>query len=404
MGIPVGKLSLYTVCAGINPARTLPVLLDVGTNNAALLEDPLYLGLRQQRVPIAQYDEFIEAFVAAIQQRVPQAILQWEDFSKGNAARLLAKYRDRLCTFNDDIQGTGAVTLAGLLAATAATRQTLREQRVVILGAGSSATGIADQLVAAMIGEGASPAEAHAAIWLIDSGGVVHTARRNLDAGKQRFAQPAERMADWTVVNRDRIALEEVVHHVRPTVLIGTSAQPGAFTEAIVREMAATTATPIIFPLSNPTSKSEAAPADLLAWTGGRARVATGSPFPPVELDGAVTRIGQCNNAFIFPGVGLGVIAAGARRISDAMFVAAARALSEWSPARRTPGASLYPALEQVRKVSRDVAIAVAKEAQRAGLAAPTSAHDLEKRTDARMWEPNYVPYINASAKTRNAE
>jgi malate dehydrogenase (oxaloacetate-decarboxylating) len=392
MGIPIGKLSLYTLCAGINPAKTLPVLLDVGTNNEELLDDPIYLGMRQRRITADAYDAFIEAFVSGVMRCFPKALLQWEDFSKGNAGRLLERYRDRLCTFNDDIQGTGAVTLAGILAATAVTRQRLRDHRIVILGAGSSAIGISDQLAAAMMSEGASPAEARGAIWLVDSEGLVHSGRANLGPAKQRYAQPRERCAEWHVAT-ERIALQDVVRHVRPTALIGTSAQPRAFTEDVIRDMAAHTARPIVFPLSNPTSKSEAVPADLLAWTEGRALVATGSPFPPVEYDGRLLPIGQCNNAFIFPGVGLGIIASGATRVTDAMFVAAAHALSEWSPARRAAGESLYPRLEQVRKVARDVATAVASEAQRAGVAESTSPDELAHRIEARMWAPRYVPY-----------
>lgn len=397
MGIPIGKLSLYTLCAGIHPSRTLPVLLDVGTNNQTLLDDPLYLGTRERRLPPAPYDEFIEVFVSAVIRRFPNALLQWEDFAKNNAARLLARYRDRLCTFNDDIQGTGAVTLAGILAATAATRQRLRDQKIVILGAGSSAVGISDQLVAAMVSEGASLSDALASIWLIDSEGVVHAGRTNLRPDKSRFAQPPERMAAWDQPTDGGYGLRDVVRHVRPTVLIGTSAQPGAFREDIIREMAAHCERPIVLPLSNPTSKSEATPGELLAWTGGRALVATGSPFPPVEYDGRVMRIGQCNNAFVFPGVGLGIIASGARRVSDAMFVAAARALSEWSPARTAPHESLYPTLEQVRKVARDVALAVGLEAQRAGFAEPTSADELGARIDAAVWQPHYVTYSTIS-------
>ena len=399
MGIPIGKLSLYTLCAGINPATTLPILLDVGTNNQSLLDDPLYLGWRHRRVDVASYDAFIEMFVTAIAQRFPDVLLQWEDFSKNNAARLLERYRDRLCTFNDDIQGTGAVTLAGLLAATETIGSTLREQRVVILGAGSSAIGISDQIVAAMTSEGMSTADARAAIWLIDSEGLVHSARSNLGSHKTRYAQPVERLATWSRESGDvsmPFGLLDVVTNVRPTVLIGTSAQPGAFTEAIVRQMAETAPRPIIFPLSNPTSKSEARPSDLIAWTGGRALVATGSPFPAVEHGGRTVRVGQCNNAFIFPGVGLGVLASGAQRVTDAMFVAAARALSAHSPARRMAGASLYPALEEVRTVARDVAIAVAGEAQSAGLASEMPHDALVGLVDARMWKPHYAAYVRA--------
>jgi malate dehydrogenase (oxaloacetate-decarboxylating) len=393
MGIPIGKLSLYTLCAGINPASTLPILLDVGTNNQSLLDDPLYLGWRNRRVTGEEYDRFIEAFVTAVMRRFPRTLLQWEDFSKNNAARLLARYRDRLCTFNDDIQGTGAVTLAGVLAATAVTGQTLREQRIVILGAGSSAIGISDQLVTAIMGEGVSRADARAAIWLIDSEGLVHSGRNNLGPSKEPYAQPIGRISEWRLPSADRIGLEQVVEHVRPTVLIGTSAQPGAFTEQVIKSMAAYTARPIVLPLSNPTVKSEAVPNDVIAWTQGRALVATGSPFPDVAYEGRMIRIGQCNNAFIFPGVGLGAIASRAKRVTDEMFVAAARALSEWSPARRVPGDSLYPPLEQVRDVARDVALVVAAEAQRGGLADPISREELAARVDATMWQPEYVPY-----------
>ncbi|MFN7948142.1 MAG: NAD-dependent malic enzyme [Blastocatellia bacterium] len=398
MGIPVGKLSLYTLCAGIHPATTLPILLDVGTNNQELLNDPLYMGWRHERVRGQDYDDLIEAFVQAVMRRFPNVLLQWEDFSKNNAPRLLERYRDRLCTFNDDIQGTGAVTLAGLLAAMKVKGERLSDQRVVILGAGSSATGISDQIVSAMMSEGVTAAQARSAIWLIDSHGLVHTERTELESFKQKYAQPVERLAGWNQLQPDRITLQDVVSNVHPSVLIGTSAQPGAFTEEIVREMARYTARPVIFPLSNPTSKSEAVPADLIALTEGRALVGTGSPFAPVEYNGRSIRIGQCNNSFIFPGVGLGVIAAQSRRVTNEMFVAAARVLSEFAPALNDQSAPLYPPLENVREVSRRVALAVAIEAQRAGLAPETTQAELEERIAARMWTPHYVPYERSAA------
>jgi malate dehydrogenase (oxaloacetate-decarboxylating) len=393
MGIPVGKLALYTLCAGIHPATTLPIVLDVGTDNESLLKDPLYLGWRHSRVRGREYDEFIESFIAAVIKRFPGVLLQWEDFSKNNATRLLERYRDRLTTFNDDIQGTGAVTLAGLLAAMEVRGEKIRDQRVVILGAGSSATGISDQLVSAMMSEGLTKQEAKSQIWLIDSRGLVHTGRQGLEPFKQKYAQALDRVTEWELVRPDRVSLLDVVRNVKPTVLIGTSAQTGAFTEEVVREMSAHVSRPVIFPLSNPTSKSEAVPIDLINWTGGGAIVATGSPFPPVVFDKEVIHIGQCNNAFIFPGVGLGVIASGARRVTSEMFVAAARALAEFSPALRDPKASLYPALESIRKVSRRVALAVGVEAQRAGLAEATTREELERRVDGEMWTPRYVPY-----------
>jgi malate dehydrogenase (oxaloacetate-decarboxylating) len=393
MGIPVGKLSLYTLCAGIPPASQLPIMLDCGTNNKELLNDSLYLGWKHERIGGEQYDEFIELFVQAVMRRFPNVLLQWEDFAKHNAARLLERYRDRLCTFNDDIQGTGAVTLAGLLAATQVINSKISKQRVVMLGAGSSAHGISDHILTAMMTEGLSEAEAKSRIFHIDSYGLVVAGRNGLDPDKAKYAQPLERVAGWRLDNPNDITFADVVRNLRPTVLIGTSAQPGAFTKEIIVEMAEQTRRPIIFPLSNPTSKCEAVPIDLIDWTDGRALVATGSPFPAVVYDKRMIHIGQCNNAFIFPGVGLGVLASGARRVTDEMFVAAARALAEFSPALHDETQALFPALEEVRRVSRRVALAVALEAQRAGLAADASRDETEARIERAMWTPCYVPY-----------
>jgi len=390
MGIPVGKLALYTLCAGIHPHTTLPILLDVGTDNSELRADPLYLGWRHERVRGQEYDDFIEAFVTAVSEKFPNAILQWEDFAKHNAARLLDRYRDRLCTFNDDIQGTGAVTLAGLLATMRVAGTQLRKQRITILGAGSSAIGIADQIVAGMCREGASEQEARSALWLVDSRGLVYSQRTNLEPAKQKYAPQFETLTDWKLEQSGLFAFKDVVLNARPTILIGSSAQPGAFTEEIVRSVAQNAERPVIFPLSNPTSKSEATPAEILNWTSGRALVATGSPFAPVSIDGKTFRIGQCNNAFIFPGVGLGVLASRARRVTNEMFAAAALALSEQSPVINDESAPLYPPLEEVRRVSRRVALAVAREAQRTGLADQTSMDELERRIDEKMWEPHY--------------
>ncbi|HEX8186642.1 MAG TPA: NAD-dependent malic enzyme [Blastocatellia bacterium] len=393
MGIPVGKLSLYTLCAGIPPHSTLPILLDMGTDNKELLSDPIYLGWRHERVRGRDYDDFIEAFVEAVIDAFPSVVLQWEDFSKNNATRLLERYRDRLCTFNDDIQGTGAVTLAGLLAAAEVTGSKISKQRIVILGAGSSATGISDQIVSAMMSEGLTRQEAKSAIWLVDSNGLVHTGRAGLEPFKERFAQPLDVVSEWRLERPGYISLMDVVKNARPTALIGTSAQPGAFTKEVVTEMAAHVDRPIIFPLSNPTSKSEALPVDLIDWTDGRALVATGSPFSPVVFDKRMIHIGQCNNAFIFPGVGLGLIASGARRVPTELFVAAARALADFSPAIQDETASLFPALEEVRKVSRRVAIAVGLEAARLGVADAISREELQQAVDQKMWAARYVPY-----------
>jgi malate dehydrogenase (oxaloacetate-decarboxylating) len=397
MGIPVGKLSLYTTCAGIHPATTLPIILDVGTDNPDLLRDPLYLGWRHERVRGDDYDGFIETFVRATLERFPNVLLQWEDFARHNARRLLERYRDRLCTFNDDIQGTGAVTLAGLLAAVKTVGGRLGEQRIVMFGAGSAATGIAEQIVTAMLSEGLSEREAKAALWLIDIGGLVHDGRDDLEVISRPYAQPRERISSWNVALLNRITLLEVVKNVRPTILIGLSAQPGAFTEAIVKEMARHAERPIIFPLSNPTSRSEALPDDLLTWTQERAIVATGSPFPDVPStitgDAKPRPIGQCNNAYIFPGVGLGVIASGARRVRQEMFLVAARTLAEMSPLLKDPAGPLFPSLAEIRDVSRRVAVAVGAEAQRLGVADSTTQAELERRIKGKMWEPRYARY-----------
>ena len=400
MDIPVGKLALYTVCAGIHPAATLPVVLDSGTDNPGLLGDPLYLGWRHPRVRGQAYDALVERAVQAIARTQPRAMLQWEDFAKGNARRLLDRYRTRILSLNDDIQGTGAVTVAGLLAAVEALGERLSAQRIVMLGAGSAATGIGDLIVAAMAAEGASPESARETLWLVDSHGLVHTGRGDLDAEKRLFAQPRERLSEWPAPPAgESWSLADVVARVRPTVLIGTAAQPGAFDEPIVRELARHVARPIIFPLSNPTDKSEATPEQVLTWTDGRALVATGSPFPDVTYAGRQIRIGQCNNMFIFPGVGQGVVASGARTMTEGMLLAAARALSARAPIRRSPDGALYPPLEDVRLVARDVARAVAIAAQREGVAAPCAPGELESRLDANTWAPHYVPLRRQSLR-----
>jgi len=392
MGIPIGKLSLYTVCAGIHPASTLPVILDVGTNNQELLNDPLYVGWRHERIRGAEYDAFVEAFVVSLGKRFPRVLMQWEDFARHNAARLLERYRDRLCSFNDDIQGTGAVALAVAMAGAAAGGTRFADQRVVLLGAGSAAAGITRQLVTGMRSDGLSAEEARSRIWLVDAPGLVHSRQQDLDAFKSEYARPFETVAEWAGAP-GRIPLLEVVKRVHPTILIGAAAQPQAFTEEIVREMARHVTRPMIFPLSNPTSKAEALPVDLIDWTEGRALVATGSPFDDVVYRGRSISIGQCNNAYIFPGVGLGVIAAQARRVTDAMFIAAARTLSDLAPVRRDPSLALVPPLREVREVAKRVAVSVAVQAQRDGVADPLPDDELTRRIDATMWTPEYLPY-----------
>jgi malate dehydrogenase (oxaloacetate-decarboxylating) len=397
MGIPIGKLSLYTLCAGVHPASTLPILLDVGTDNQDLQADPLYLGWRHERLRGQEYDDFVDAFVQGVKSRFPHALLQWEDFSRANARRLLDRYRGQLCSFNDDIQGTGAVTLAGLMAAVKVAGSKMSRQRVVILGAGSAATGVADNIVAAMVAEGLSNDEARSALWLIDLGGLLHSRRTDLESFNSQYAQPFERLGECGLPLQSKIGLAEVVRSIHPTVLIGLSAQGGAFTEPVVRDMAKNVGRPIIFPLSNPTERSEAAPSNLLAWTEGRALIATGSPFPQVVYAGRTVPIGQCNNVYIFPGMGLGVIASAANRVTDQMFIAAARALGDISPALADPAGSLFPPIEKIREVSFQVAMAVGLEAQRAGLATKSSREELERVIRASMWEPRYARYVRAA-------
>ncbi len=386
MAISVGKLELYTACAGIHPASTMPVVLDVGTDNLDLLNDPQYLGLRHPRVRGKYYEAFVEEFVQTLQLLCPDVLLQWEDFGKSNARRLLQKYRERICCFNDDIQGTGAVTLAALMIACQTSGKTLGESDVVLLGAGSAATGIADALVLAMLKEGYELSEARQKIWLVDSQGLVHTRRESIETEKLAYAQPWDRISSWA--SKRPAGLAETVRAVHPAILIGTSAQPKAFTKKIVQEMARHTPRPIIFPLSNPTACSEASPKDLLAWTEGRAIVATGSPFPRVKCDAGEFHISQCNNAYLFPGVGLGVLASGAIRVTDGMFLAAAKALAQYSLAASKEG--LFPEFAEVRDVSRMVALAVGMEAISRGEAPGLAVNDLWARIDRLMWRPEY--------------
>lgn len=392
MGIPIGKLSLYTACGGVHPATTLPILLDVGTNNRALLDDPLYIGWRHERIGGDEYDAFIETFVAAVLRKFPQVLLQWEDFAQTHAAPILERYRDRLCTFNDDIQGTAAVTTGTLLAAMNVADGQLGDQRVAIVGAGSAGCGVAEQLVAVMVDEGLSEREARSRFFLVDRPGLLHDGLTGLRPFQQRFVQPKERVIGWRARDTEAISLFDVVRNARPTILIGASGQPGTFTEIIVRTMAGQVDRPIIFPLSNPTSRAEATPADLIAWTDGRALVATGSPFEDVVYNSHRFPIAQCNNSYVFPGLGLGVLAVKARRVSDAMFMAAARALAACSPAVRDQTGALLPPLAESRQVSRTIALAVAAAAQRDGLAPPCSAEELERLIDAKVWYPRYLP------------
>ena len=393
MGIPIGKLSLYTACAGLHPATTLPIILDVGTDNTEHLSDPLYIGWQHERVRGAEYDELVEMFVSAARERWPHVLLHWEDFAIGNANRLLARYRDQLCTFNDDIQGTAAIAVGTLLSAINVTGTPLREQRIAVLGAGSAGTGICALIVRAMVDAGLSESEARSRFYLVDRDGLLVEGMNALQSFQAPFAQSRDRIASWTRMADGHIGLAEVVSNAKPTVLIGTSGQAHAFHEAVVREMATHVQRPVIFPLSNPTERSEATPADIDAWTEGRAVIGTGSPFPPIERDGKMFRVDQTNNAYVYPGIGLGAIAVKAKRISDAMFLAAARAIAELSPARRDPQANLLPPLVEIRDVTFHVAQAVARQALAEGLAAAMPDDAIAAAIKGVMWEPVYATY-----------
>jgi len=393
MGIPIGKLSLYTACAGIHPDQTLPVLLDVGTNNQERLADPLYIGWRHERVTGAEYDDFIETFVSAVAGRWPHVLLQWEDFAGTNAGRLLARYRDRLCTFNDDIQGTAAVATATLLSAINVTGVKLTEQRVAFVGAGSAGCGIASLLLQAMIDAGAGEAEARRRFFAVDRNGMLVEGMADITLAQQPFVQTRQAVATWKLQSPGKISLFDVVANAKPTVLIGVSGQTGAFTEAVVREMARHAERPVIFPLSNPTSRSEATPEHLMAWTEGRALIGTGSPFPPVQWNGREVKINQTNNSYIFPGVGLGILASGARRVTDRMFMVAAKALAGLSPTLTDKTARLLPPVSQLRPVAETIATVVARQAQADGVADRCDESILRDRIHACIWEPCYQPY-----------
>jgi malate dehydrogenase (oxaloacetate-decarboxylating) len=398
MGIPIGKLALYTACAGLHPAATLPIILDVGTDSREHLDDPQYIGWQHERMRGDAYDEFIATFVAAVRERWPHVLLHWEDFAIGNANRLLARYRDSLCTFNDDIQGTAAIAVGTLLSAINVTGTQLKGQRVAVFGAGSAGTGICALLWRAMVDAGLPEAEARSRFYLVDRDGLLIDSMTGLQSFQAPFAQKRAALSAWILASPDRIGLGDVVANARPTVLIGTSGQPHAFNETIVRAMADRVRRPVIFPLSNPTERAEATPQELFEWTEGRAVIGTGSPFPPVERDGRVLRVDQTNNAYVYPGIGLGAIAAKAHRISDGMFLAAARTIAEMSPAKHDPQANLLPPLVRSRELSFHVAMAVAKQAQADGLADVASDEALAAAIKAKMWDPVYADYVRLRA------
>ena len=389
MAIPLGKLALYTLFGGIHPGRSLPIMLDVGTNNQELLNNPLYIGWRHPRVSGDEYYAFIETFVKALKKRFPKVLLQWEDFAKPHARPLLEKYRGQICSFNDDIQGTAAVVLGGILSAVKHAKKRLKQQKIAMLGGGSAGLGIANLIVRAMVQEGLSEEEARKNFYIVDIDGLIHTHLDRIDPEQMKFAHSFDEVKSWARSPHGKIALLDVIQHAKPTILIGVSAQPNAFTEDIVKTMASYTQRPIIFPLSNPTSRCEAKPDDLIRWTNGNAIIATGSPFSPVDFDGKKYHVPQCNNVYIFPGVGLGVVASGIQKVTDEMFIRAAEVLSDHSPMIKDPEAGLFPDLETLRDVSRAIAIAVGTIANEKHIA---------ERVDRKMWFPDYPTYRRRTA------
>ena len=387
MGIPIGKLSLYTALGGIDPARTLPVLLDAGTDNAELLDDPMYLGWRHRRISGAAYDDFIDQFVQAVRTEMPDVLLQWEDFATPHARPILERYRDRLLTFNDDIQGTAAVVLAALSAAAAATGSRMREQSIVVLGAGSAGVGVCEQVVRSMVTDGLSQQDACGRICMVDVNGLLTTDRTDLDPAQRRFAQPPEAVPSRV---GGAPGLTDVIDAVQPSALIGLSTAAGAFTEEVVRDMAARVDRPIIMPLSNPTSRSEARPQDLADWTDGRALVATGSPFPPMRIGRADVPVAQCNNIYVFPGIGLAVTAVHAVRVTDAMLTAAAAAIGAGATIHCDPHGTLLPDRADLADTATAVATAVARAAVADGVAPALSEDQIDHLIQRTRWLPRY--------------
>jgi malate dehydrogenase (oxaloacetate-decarboxylating) len=396
MGIPIGKMALYTALGGIHPENCLPILLDVGTNNEERLKDPIYIGWRNHRVRGQEYDDFVETFVSAVKTRWPHVLLQWEDFAGTNAARLLARYRDQLCTFNDDIQGTAAITTATLISAINVTGVPLEQQWIVVFGFGSAGLGITNLLAQFIEDRGLSKEEARARFYAVDQYGLITEDRQNVEPEQLPYARKQHEVQSWKQPNSE-ITLLDVVRNVKPTVLIGVSGQPGTFTEQVVREMAKYTSRPVIFPLSNPTSRSEATPQDLMNWTEGRALIGTGSPFPPVEFAGKKTPVAQTNNSYIFPGLALGIVASRARLVTDSMVKAAAKELIRHLPTQKDKQASLLPPISQARQLGRFIGEAVGRQAMQDGQAKIQDEDALNRELDANIWDPQYVPYIRKS-------
>lgn len=396
MGIPIGKLSLYTACGGISPAYTLPVCLDVGTNNEKLLNGPMYMGSRHKRIGQDEYNAFIEQFMQAVRRRWPEAMIQFEDFAQPNAMPILQKYRHDYCCFNDDIQGTAAVTVGTLLAACRSIDVQLKDQKVVFVGAGSAGCGIAEQIIQQMVAEGLTDEQARRNIFMVDRYGLLTERMEDLRDFQQALAQPLSAVGHWQH-SGPYASLLDVMHCAQPTILIGVSGQAGLFTEQVIQAMYQYTARPIIFPLSNPSRQIEAHPKQLVEWTEGNAIIATGSPFPPVDYQGQHYPIAQCNNSYIFPGIGLGVIAVKARLISDEMLMAASNTLAEQSPLATGTGQHLLPPIHQIAELSKSIAFQVAKVAMQQGHALEISDEQLQQRIADNFWKPEYRRYKRVS-------
>lgn len=396
MGIPIGKLSLYTACGGISPAYTLPIMLDVGTDNEKLLNDPMYMGARHKRIRGKEYDDFIQTFIESVQRRWPQAMIQFEDFAQPNAMPILNTYRDKICCFNDDIQGTAAVTVGTLLAACKTKQQKLSEQKVVFVGAGSAGCGIAEQIIDQMVAEGATDEQARSQIFMVDRYGLLTEGMPDLRDFQEALTQPAGTVGAWQF-SGDYPSLLDVMYCAQPTVLIGVSGQRGLFTEQVIKAMHQGCAQPIIFPLSNPSRNVEALPEQVIEWTDGQALVATGSPFAPVLYKDRAYPIAQCNNSYIFPGIGLGVLSVKSKRITNEMLMAASQTLAEYSPAVRGTSADLLPPITGIADLSKRIAFAVGKVAQEQGHALEVADDVLQKRIENDFWHPTYRQYKRVS-------
>jgi malate dehydrogenase (oxaloacetate-decarboxylating) len=402
MGIAIGKLSIYTACGGISPAYTLPVALDVGTNNKNLLSDSYYMGVRHPRIGGVEYNQFVDQFVNAVEQRWPGVLIQFEDFAQTNAMPILQRHRNRVCCFNDDIQGTAVVTLGSLLSACRKKGEPLREQRIVFVGSGSAGCGIAEFIIRAMINEGLSDQDARSRIYMVDRMGLLTTAMPNLLDFQERLVQPQSGWSHWVVSSENSYPnLMDVVSNVKPSILIGVSGIPGLFTESVIRHMYANCTQPIIFPLSNPSSQAEASPSDVIAWTEGQALVATGSPFETELYKGEIRIISQCNNSYVFPGIGLGVISCNARLVTDEMLMVASTTLAEMAFEQENQNGAILPPLTSLSQISRRIAFGVARKAQEQFLAREMPDEELLSEIERNFWSPEYREYRRIATRAR---